>query len=75
MIAAEGEPVAGAHDGLQDAGVVRVGFELVSQVADVRVDGAFVAFELVAAGAVDQLVPGEHAAGGGGEGAASIRWW
>ena len=66
-VAGDGEPVAGAGDGLDQGGGVRVGFDLVAEVADVGVNGAFVAVVFVAAGPVDQLVPAVDPAGDAGQ--------
>src|SRR3984957_13220180 len=56
-IPVQAEAVAAAQHGLDDLRLAGVGLDLAPQVLDVRVDAALVALELVAARAVDDLVP------------------
>src|SRR5579863_2265521 len=60
-IRSQPQPVSAPEHGQDDLGTMGVAFDLAAQVLDVRVDGAFVAVELVPSDAVDQLGPGVHA--------------
>src|SRR5207245_9598058 len=57
VIPRHAEAVPGAEDGLDDARVLRIALDLAAQVLHVRVDGARVARELVAASPVDLPCP------------------
>ena len=63
-----GVDVAHAADGLDELGVLGVGFELAAEAGDAVVDGAVVALVVARRGEADELVAGEDAAGVGGEG-------
>src|SRR5581483_7944797 len=67
VIAAQSQPVATAQDGPDDAGTGRILLDLAAQVLDVRVDGALISVELVAAHPVDQLEPRVDPPGHGGQ--------
>jgi catechol 2,3-dioxygenase-like lactoylglutathione lyase family enzyme len=57
VVAGQAEPVAAAQHCLDDLRAARVFLDLAAQVLHVRVDGAFVALELMPPDPVDQLEP------------------
>src|SRR3974390_3230589 len=66
-VTVEAEPVTRSQHRLDDHGVTRVALDLAPQVLHVRIDGALVALELVAAYLVDELVARVDAAGNPGQ--------
>src|SRR5262249_39608368 len=62
-VTGQAEAVAGAEHRLYDDGLGGIPFDLAAQGLDVGVDGSFVAFELVTAYPVDQLIPRVDTAG------------
>src|ERR1051326_1329348 len=66
-ISGQGKAITAAEHGLDDPWRVRVLLDLPAEVLHVGVDGPLVAFELVAAPAVDQLVPRVDPSGDAGK--------